>query len=106
MKRSRKPSPQKRTEIWQEFQQKVQQKLTRKQHSQQEEENSIWLGLGMFGFVGWSIAIPTVIGIFIGIWIDQKWQSSYSWTLMMLFVGVMVGCWNAWYWIERERQKD
>lgn len=106
MKRSRRPPHQKRAETWKYFRQQIQQKLVRKQRSKQEEENSIWLGLGMYGLVGWSIAVPTLIGIFLGIWIDKTWQSSYSWTLMMLFVGVILGCWNAWYWIERERQKD
>lgn len=106
MKRYRKKRTHNRGEFWQEFQQILQPKLARKKRSQQEEENSIWWGLGMYGLVGWSVAIPTIIGITLGRWIDQKWQTSYSWTLMLLFIGMILGCWNAWYWIERERQKD
>ena len=59
-------------------------------------------GLGMFGLVGWSIAIPTVMGIAIGIWIDHIWQHRFSWTLMCLFMGVVMGCSIAWYWVKRE----
>lgn len=63
-----------------------------------------WFGLGMFGVIGWSVAIPTLLGIFIGIWIDTTWPSRFSWTLMLLFAGVVLGCLNAWSWIERERR--
>jgi ATP synthase protein I len=26
--------------------------------------------------------------------------------LMLLFVGVAMGCWNAWYWVSRESRDD
>lgn len=63
----------------------------------------IWFGLGMFGVVGWSVAVPMLAFLALGIWIDRRWPSPYSWTLMFLFVGVVLGCVNAWYWITRER---
>ena len=70
--------------------------------ARREQDRSIWYGLGMFGLVGWSIAIPTLIGIAIGIWIDRTWQHKFSCTLMSLFVGVVIGCSIAWYWVKRE----
>jgi ATP synthase protein I len=66
------------------------------------QDRSVWFGLGMFGLIGWSIAIPTLLGIAIGIWIDRTWPSRFSCTLMCLFVGVVIGCWIAWYWVKRE----
>jgi ATP synthase protein I len=77
-------------------------KEARKIRARQEKYRSVWFGLGMFGLVGWSVAIPTLIGIAVGIWIDTTWKSPYSWTLMLLFAGVVVGCLNAWYWVKRE----
>ena len=74
--------------------------------ARQEKDRGVWFGLGMFGLIGWSVAIPTVIGIAVGIWIDAKWPSSYSWTLMFLIIGVIVGCLNAWYWVRRESRRD
>ncbi len=67
-----------------------------------QQDRGIWFGLGMFGLVGWSIAMPTVIGAAIGLWIDSTWPSRYSWTLMLLFAGVVLGCLNAWHWVKRE----
>jgi ATP synthase protein I len=66
---------------------------------------SVWFGLGMIGMVGWSVATPTLAGLALGIWIDRRFPSRYSWTLMLLILGVMVGCASAWYWVERERRK-
>lgn len=56
--------------------------------------------------VGWSVAIPSILGIALGVWIDNNIQSKYSWTLMLLVIGVALGCFNAWYWINKESQSD
>jgi ATP synthase protein I len=85
---------------------KIGDKEDRKMKARQEKDRGVWFGLGMFGLVGWSVAIPTVIGIAVGIWIDAKWRSSYSWTLMFLVIGVIVGCLNAWYWVRRESRRE
>ena len=66
-------------------------------------DKKIWFGLGMFGVVGWSIALPTVVGGFVGIWLDSRWPGRYSWTLMCLAGGLALGCFTAWNWIQRER---
>jgi ATP synthase protein I len=78
----------------------------RKEKARMEKDRSLWFGLGMFGLVGWSVAIPTLVGIAVGIWIDSTVSSPYSWTLMLLFVGVVAGCLNAWYWVKRESGHD
>ncbi len=59
----------------------------------------------MFGLVGWSVAVPTLIGIALGTWIDRTWPGEVSWTLTLLFVGVVIGCANAWRWIQRESRR-
>ncbi|MCD6560639.1 MAG: AtpZ/AtpI family protein [Deltaproteobacteria bacterium] len=60
----------------------------------------------MFGLVGRSVSIPVLIGIAIGVWIDTKWPSPYSWTLMFLIIGVILGCLNAWLRVKRESRED
>lgn len=81
-------------------------KEQRKLRARREGGRSVWFGLGMMGMVGWSVALPTVIGSAAGLWIDRTWPSRYSWTLTGLFVGVVVGCWMAWFWIRREGLLD
>lgn len=66
----------------------------------------VWFALGLFGMVGWAVTLPTLLGVALGIWIDRRVDSQYSWTLMLLAVGVALGCWNAWYWVQRESHRD
>lgn len=90
----------------QRFQRKVAEKAARKLKARRETDRPPWFWLGMFGLVGWSIAIPTLIGIALGLWIDQRWPSPVSWTLTLLIVGIGMGCLNAWYWIKQESRHD
>ena len=60
---------------------------------------SVWFGLGMSGLIGWSVTIPTLIGAALGIWVDKHYPSTYSWTLMLLLMGLIIGCLNAWHWV-------
>ena len=85
-----------------EFVREVEHKQKRKERARREERRGIWFGMGMFGLVGWSVSIPTVLLLALGIWIDARTGSPYSWTLMLLVVGIAVGCLNAWYWVKRE----
>lgn len=88
-----------------EFQREVQRKARRKLRARSEETRTPWFWLGMFGLVGWSVALPTVIGVALGVWIDNRWPSRVSWTLTLLVVGVALGCLNAWYWVKQESRR-
>jgi ATP synthase protein I len=79
-------------------------KEARKIRARDRKDRSVWFGLGMFGLVGWSVSIPTVVGIALGVWIDLRWPSRYSWALMLLIIGIAIGCLNAWFWVSRERK--
>lgn len=74
----------------------------RKLDARKTDSNPTWFGLSMFGVIGWSVAIPMVLFTFLGIWIDAHHPNHFSWTLMLLFLGVMIGCFNAWYWVNKE----
>jgi ATP synthase protein I len=81
-------------------------KAERKRRARRERRHGLWFGLGMFGLVGWSVAIPTVVGVALGAWLDDVVGGDVSWTLTMLFVGVVLGCLNAWWWVKRESRRD
>ena len=69
--------------------------------ARRQGDQTIWFGLGVFGVVGWSVAIPTLAGVALGLWIDRMWPSQFSWALMLLIGGVMLGCLNAWFWVKK-----
>jgi ATP synthase protein I len=88
-----------------DFARQIKIKEARKLKARASAKGNVWFGLGMFGLIGWSVAIPTLLGVALGIWIDHTWPSQYSWTLMLLLLGIILGCLNAWRWISQERQK-
>jgi ATP synthase protein I len=88
-----------------EFSRKIEEKEKRKIRGRKEKDQSVWFGLGMFGLIGWGVAIPTLIGIAIGIWLDATFQSRYSWTLMCLIIGLAIGCLNGWHWLKKEGRR-
>lgn len=80
-------------------------KEARRLKGKRQKEEGLWFGLGVFGIVGWSVVVPTLAGTAAGLWIDAHWPSRFSWTLMLLVLGVALGCLNAWYWVKRAREK-
>jgi len=68
----------------------------------QRDPAGVWFGLGMMGLIGWSVVIPTLLGAALGIWLDNRYPGIHSWTLMMLLIGLIVGCVNAWHWVSKE----
>ena len=78
----------------------------RKRRARERDTRSAWFGLGMFGLVGWSVAIPTLLGTALGLWLDGRWPGPTSWTLTFLIIGVAVGCLNAWYWVKQESRRE
>ena len=87
-------------------------KADRKLKAQRNPAKGVLFGLGMMGLVGWSVVVPTLLGAALGIWLDNRHPGSYSWTLMLLVIGLVIGCVNAWHWVDkqdkamREEQED
>jgi ATP synthase protein I len=77
-------------------------KAARKLKARSNPSPGVWYGLGMMGLIGWSVAIPTLLGAALGLWLDRQQISDRSWTLALLFVGLTVGCLNAWLWVAKE----
>ena len=91
------------------FSRQVGAQAARKLKAQRGAARSVWFGLGMSGLIGWSVTVPTLIGAAAGMWVDRHYPSTYSWTLMLLLMGLIVGCLNAWHWVDseyKEMQED
>jgi len=79
-------------------------KAARKLRAQRHATPGVWFGLGMIGLVGWSVAVPTLLGAALGLWLDQRYPGGRSWTLALLVAGLAIGCLNAWHWVAKEDQ--
>lgn len=77
-------------------------KATRKLRARRHSVSPVWFGLGMMGLVGWSVVVPTLLGAALGLWLDKHHPGAHSWTLALLVAGLVLGCANAWHWIDKE----
>lgn len=91
---------------WEEFRRKVGRKEARKIKGRRERRRSPWFWAGMFGLVGWSVAVPTVVATYAGILLDRRFPGRISWTLSGVVIGIALGCLNAWFWVRRESTSE
>jgi ATP synthase protein I len=82
--------------------QEVGAKAARKLKAKRNVAAGVWFGLGMMGLIGWSVAIPTLLGAALGLWLDRRYPGGRSWTLALLVAGLAIGCFNAWHWVAKE----
>ena len=80
-------------------------KAARKLKARRNAWHGVWFGLGMMGLIGWSVAIPTLLGAALGSWLDQNHPGAHPWTLALLAAGLAIGCFNAWHWVAKEEQE-
>jgi len=77
-------------------------KAARKLKARRNSTPGVWFGLGMMGLIGWSVVVPTLLGAGFGIWLDNRHPGRHSWTLMLMVIGLAIGCVNAWHWVAQE----
>ncbi|WP_026606799.1 AtpZ/AtpI family protein [Methylocapsa acidiphila] len=65
-----------------------------------EGDDSVARRLAQIGVLGWIIVAPILIGVFVGRWLDQMFNSGLFYTAPLLMLGVALGCWSAWKWIQ------
>ncbi len=74
----------------------------RRRRWEREGERSIGQNLAMIGSLGWAVVIPTLVGIFLGRWLDHAFRSGIFWTLGLLVAGLALGCTLAWKRMHRK----
>ena len=85
-----------------QFSDQIGRKEERKIKGRRDRRKSPLFWVGMFGLVGWAVAMPTALGIWLGVKLDQWYPGPPSWTLTGVLVGLGVGCLTAWVWVKRE----
>jgi len=78
----------------------VRRQRERQQRWLSEGEPSVARFIGQIGVLGWIIVTPTLIGLFIGRWLDHKFGSGIFWSAPLLLLGIVIGCWSAWRWMQ------
>ena len=71
-------------------------KARRERRKRNAEDNSFWLSVGSMGTVGWSVSVPTALGVLFGRWLDGRLDSGHVFMVFFMLVGLGVGCTMAW----------
>ena len=82
--------------------QAVKRRRERRERWRRQGERSMGQNLAMIGALGWTIVVPTLLGIFAGRWLDRTFHSGIFWTLGLLVAGLAVGSTLAWKRMHRE----
>jgi ATP synthase protein I len=74
------------------------QRARHREHTRQGEP-SFARYLAQVGVLGWTIVVPTLLGVFVGRWIDRRLGTGIFWTGPLMLLGLILGCWSAWRWM-------
>ena len=99
-------TPERGQSDWEQFGDEVGRKEARKIKGRRDKKRSPLFWVGMWGLVGWAVAMPTAAGIWVGVTLDEAYPGPPSWTLTGVIVGLALGCLTAWFWVKREITRE
>lgn len=82
------------------FRREVEGKERRWRRARETGDRSLRYGLRAFGAIGWSIVVPTLLGVALGAWLDGRAGGGLRYTLSLMVAGLLVGFVNAWKWLQ------
>lgn len=74
----------------------------RRDEWQRTGERPLWRNLSMIGAIGWLIVIPTLLGVFVGRWLDSYFATGIFWSGALIMLGAGLGSYLAWQRIKEE----
>ncbi len=69
-------------------------------------ERSLAQNLAMIGVLGWLVVTPTLVGVFLGRWLDHRFGSGIFWTGALIVAGLALGCSIAWRRVQEIQRED
>lgn len=73
----------------------------RERRARREGEPTVARYLVQIGTLGWLVVTPALLGLFLGRWIDRSLGTGIFWSAPLLVLGVVLGCWSGWRWMQR-----
>jgi ATP synthase protein I len=74
----------------------IERRRTRRAEFARVGERPVAQNLAMIGALGWLIVIPTLVGIFLGQWLDRREGTGLTLTGALMIAGLALGSWLAW----------
>ncbi len=73
----------------------------RRLHWLREGDPSLTRLFARVGVLGWMIVTPMLFGLLLGHWLDRMFGAGIFWSASLLFLGLALGCWSAWKWVQK-----
>ena len=73
--------------------------VERAERGRENPEPSLGERLGQIGVLGWMIAIPMLLAVFAGRWLDRTFDTNVFFSGSLLMLGAAFGLWSAWRWM-------
>ncbi len=77
----------------------VERERERRSRWEREGDMSVGRRLAQIGVLGWIFVIPTLVGLFLGRWLDASLGTGIFWSAPLMIVGLCIGGWTAWKWM-------
>ena len=84
----------------------AQQAVRRDRSARDVPEPSLGARLGQIGILGWTIVVPTLLGLAFGHWLDRRFGTGVFFSAPLLMVGAAIGLWCAWRWMRRQETRN
>jgi len=75
---------------------------TRRETWRKEGERPLWKNMSMIGALGWLIVAPTLVGVFLGRWLDESMGTGVTFSGGLTFLGACFGFYLAWKRMNKE----
>ena len=79
-----------------EFVSHVKRRRERRAEHERDGDSSFWGSVGMMGTIGWSVSVPTALGVLAGRWLDGRLGSAHVFMVFFMLVGLGIGCVTSW----------
>ena len=75
---------------------RIERQKTERLRASREPAGSLWRTVAQVGTLGWLIALPPVLGAFLGHLIDMRLDTGITWAIGLLFLGLAMGGYFFW----------
>ncbi len=83
-------------EAREEMQDAIRKRQERREAWDKDGERPLWKNLSMVGALGWLVVVPTLIGVFVGRWLDGVFETGVTFSGALTFLGAGLGFYLAW----------
>jgi len=85
---------------------RIQAQQAKRLEAEREPVGSLWRTVAQVGTLGWLLALPPVVGAFVGHLLDVRLETGITWALGLLFLGLLAGGYFFWRTVQEAQDEQ